>query len=54
MISISRNALFMWLKEGIISDIEDRDRQGWILFTPAQTEVIRAKTCHFTIISREK
>jgi predicted site-specific integrase-resolvase len=54
MIGISRNALFMWLKEGIISDVEYRDRRGWRLFTLAQTETIRAKTCHVTVTSREK
>ncbi len=54
MIGISRNALFMWLKEGIISDVEYRDRRGWRLFTPAQTETIRAKACHVTVTSREK
>jgi DNA-binding transcriptional MerR regulator len=54
MIGISRNALFMWLKEGIIFDVEYRDRRGWRLFTPAQTETIRAKACHVTVTSREK
>ena len=54
MIGISRNVLFMWLKEGIISDVEYRDRRGWRLFTPAQTETIRAKACHVTVTSREK
>jgi DNA-binding transcriptional MerR regulator len=52
MIGISRNALFMWLKEGI--DVEYRDRRGWRLFTPAQTETIRAKTCHVMVTSRER
>lgn len=46
MTGISRNTLFTWLKEGIIADVEYRDRRGWRLFTLAQTETIRAKTCH--------
>jgi hypothetical protein len=32
MLGIKRNALFMWLKQGI--DVEYRDRRGWRLFTP--------------------
>jgi len=54
MIGISRNTLFTWLKERIISDVEYRDRRGWRLFTPAQTETIRAKTRHVTVTSRER
>ena len=54
MIGISRNTLFMWLKEKIIPDVEYRDWRGWRLFTLAQTETIRAKTCHVTVTSREK
>ena len=41
MIGISRNALFMWLKGGIISDIEYRDWRGWRLFIAAQLETVR-------------
>jgi predicted site-specific integrase-resolvase len=54
MIGVSRNAPFRWLKEGIISDVEYRDRRGWRLFTPAGTETIRPKTCHITVTSRKK
>jgi len=54
MIGISRNTLFRWLKEGIFSDVEYRDWRGWRLFTPAQLEIIRAKTSYVTAISREK
>ena len=35
MIGISRNSLFTWLKEGMIPDVEYRDRRGGRLFTPA-------------------
>jgi hypothetical protein len=41
MIGISRNALFMWLTEGIISDVEYRDRWGCRLFTATQLETVR-------------
>jgi DNA-binding transcriptional MerR regulator len=53
LIGISRNTLFRWLKEGIFSGVEYRDWRGWRLFTPAQIETIRAKTCHVTVISRD-
>ena len=52
MVGISRNTLFRWLKEGIVSDVEYRDWRGWRLFTAAQVEAIRAKTNHVTTISR--
>jgi len=52
MIGISRNTLFRWLKEGIVSDVEYRDWRGWRLFTAAQVETIRAKTNHITAIRR--
>jgi predicted site-specific integrase-resolvase len=52
MVGISRNTLFRWLKEGIISDVEYRDWRGWRLFTAAQVETIRTKTNHVTAISR--
>ena len=54
MIGISRNTLFRWLKEEIVSDVEYRDWRGWRLFTPAQVDTIRMKTSHVTAISREK
>lgn len=52
MVGISRNTLFRWLKEGIVSDVEYRDCRGWRLFTSAQLETIRAKTNHVTATSR--
>ena len=52
VMSISRNTLFRWLKEEIISNVEYRDWQGWRLFTPAQMETIRAKANHVTALSR--
>jgi predicted site-specific integrase-resolvase len=51
-VDISRNTLFRWLKEGVVSDVEYRDCRGWRLFTPAQVEAIRTKTNHVFAISR--
>jgi len=52
MVGISRNTLFRWLKEGMVSDVEYRDCRGWRLFTPVQVEAIKAKTSHVSAISR--
>ena len=52
MVGISRNTLFRWLKEGMVSDVEYRDCRGWRLFTSAQVEAIRTKTSHVFAISR--
>lgn len=52
MISISRDALFKWLKEGIISDVGYHDGQDWRLFTAAQLETVRAKTNDVIAINR--
>jgi predicted site-specific integrase-resolvase len=51
-VGISRNTLFRWLKEGVVSDVEYRDCRGWRLFTPAQVEAIRTKTNQVFGISR--
>ncbi len=51
-VGISRNTLFRWLKEGIFSDVEYRDWRGWRLFTPAQMDIMRARTSQVTEISR--
>jgi len=52
MVGISRNTLFRWLKQGIVSDVEYRDCRGWRLFTAAQVEAIKSKTNHVFAISR--
>jgi len=41
MVGISKNTLFRWLKEGIFSEAEHRDRRGWRLFT--EDEIYRLK-----------
>jgi predicted site-specific integrase-resolvase len=52
VVSISRNTVFRWLKEGIISDVEYRDCRGWRLLTLTQVEAIRTKTNHVFATSR--
>ena len=52
MIGVSRNTLFRWLKEGVLSNLEYRDWRGWRLFTAAQVEAIRMKTNHIVAIAR--
>jgi predicted site-specific integrase-resolvase len=54
MIGISRNTLFRWLKEGIISDVEYRDWRGWRLFIAAQIETIKTRTSPVTVINRRR
>jgi len=53
MVGISRNTLFRWLKEGMISDIEYRDWRGWRLFTTHQVETIRRKTSRVIVTNGE-
>jgi predicted site-specific integrase-resolvase len=50
MVGISRNTLFRWLKEGMVTDVEYRDWRGWRLLTLAQVETIRIKTNNITAI----
>jgi len=52
MVGISRNTLFRWLKEGILSDVEYRDFRGWRLVTADQIETIRTKTNHVIATNR--
>jgi predicted site-specific integrase-resolvase len=52
IVGISRNTLFKWLKEGVLSDIEYRDCRGWRLFTEAQLETIERKTNRVIAVER--
>ena len=52
IVGMSRNTLFRWLKEGVITDVEYRDWRGWRLFTMAQLETIKAKTNHIIAVNR--
>ena len=38
-VGIGRSTLLRWLRSGVISDVSNRDRRGWRLFT--QTEIKR-------------
>jgi predicted site-specific integrase-resolvase len=46
MVGISRNTLFRWLKEGVVSDVEYRNSRDWSLFIRPQAQAIRTKTNH--------
>ena len=52
IVGVSRNTLFKWLKEGVLSDVEYRDWRGWRLFTVAQLEVLRTKTSAVIALNR--
>lgn len=52
IVGISRNTLFKWLKEGVVSDVEYRDWRGWRLFTAAQLEALRTKTSAVIALNR--
>ena len=43
MVGISRTTLFRWLKEGIFSEAEHRDRRGWRLFTKDEMDRLKAE-----------
>jgi predicted site-specific integrase-resolvase len=30
---VSKNTFFRWVKEGLLEDVQYRDRRGWRLFT---------------------
>ena len=42
IVSISKNTLFRWLKQGILSEAVRRDRRGWRLFTEAEIHRLKA------------
>jgi len=41
---ISRQALFRWIRDGFIEDVELRDRNGWRLFTEEEIQKLKAET----------
>ncbi len=49
IVSISKNTLFRWLKQGILSEAERRDRRGWRLFTEAETHSLKAEANRINI-----
>ena len=49
IVSISKNTLFRWLKLGIFSEAERRDRRGWRLFTEAEIHRLKAEANRINI-----
>ena len=49
IVSISKNTLFRWLKQGIFSEAERRDRRGWRLFTEAEINRLKAEANRINI-----
>ena len=49
IVSISKNTLFRWLKQGIFSQAERRDRRGWRLFTEAEIHSLKAEANQINI-----
>lgn len=40
---VSKNTFFRWVRRGLFSDVEDRDRRGWRLFTEDDLGRLRAE-----------
>ena len=49
---IAGNTLFMWLKEGIVSDVEYRYCRGWTLFAGAHVGAVKGKANGVLAVSR--
>ena len=49
IVSISKNTLFRWLKQDILSEAERRDRRGWRLFTEAEIHRLKAEANRINI-----
>ena len=43
MANISRGTLFRWIREGIIPEVELKDRNGWRLFSEAEVKKLKAE-----------
>ena len=43
MAGISKNTLFRWIREGLFTDVKQRDRRGWRLFTEEEIETLKAE-----------
>jgi DNA-binding transcriptional MerR regulator len=49
IVSISKSTLFCWLKQGIFSEAEHRDRRGWRLFTEDEIHRLKAEANRINI-----
>ena len=52
MVGISRTTLFRWLKEGIFSEAEHRDRRGWRLFTEDEMDRLKAEVNQINVTNQ--
>ena len=43
MASISRGTMFRWIREGIIPEVELKDRNGWRLFSDTEVKKLKAE-----------
>ena len=43
MANISRGTLFRWIREGIIPEVELKDRNGWRLFSEAEIKKLKTE-----------
>ena len=43
MAGISRGTLLRWIREGIIDEVELRDRNGWRLFSEKEVKKLKAE-----------
>jgi len=52
MVGISRTTLFRWLKEGIFSEAEHRDRRGWRLFTEDEMDRLKVEVNQINVTNQ--
>ena len=43
MAGLSKNTLFRWIREGLYTDVKQRDRRGWRLFTEEEIVTMEAE-----------
>ena len=43
LVGISRSTLFRWLKQGVLKEVERRDRRGWRLFSEDEVKTIKTE-----------
>jgi len=43
MAGISKNTFLRWVREGMLADVELRDRRGWRLFTNDDLDKLKAE-----------
>jgi DNA-binding transcriptional MerR regulator len=43
MVGIGKSTLFRWIKEGIVTETERRDRRGWRLFSEDEIDKLKVE-----------